>query len=102
MTITGKLAKQKIALHIYESNADYSAGKRLVISEDWRDNPACMRNRLWLGSTEVEIDFPEKDTHRAHIDSLEARIKQERADSQVRVNMLLDRISKLQAIGHDG
>lgn len=96
------MTKKPVTLHFYESTGEFNAGERLVISQDWRDNPNCMRDRVWIGSIVVDIDFPEVDTRKAQIDALEAQIKQERADSQARVNLLLERISKLQAIGHDG
>jgi hypothetical protein len=50
---------------------------------------------------EVEIDIPEFDARAMIIKSLEEGIQKERADSQVRVNLLLDRISKLKAITHE-
>jgi hypothetical protein len=96
------MAKKTITLHMYESTGDFNVGERLVISQDWRENPNCMKDRIWLGSQDVQIDIPEIDTRQAQIDALGAQIQQERADSQIRVNRLLDRISKLQAIGHDG
>lgn len=96
------MAKQTITLHMYESTKHWSIGERMVCDNDYRDHPECMQGRIWLGSQDVEIDFPDVDTRQLQIDALEAEVKQERADSQVRVNLLLDRISKLQAIGHDG
>lgn len=95
------MAKQTITLHMYESTDRYDAGRRYVCDCDFR-HTEFMTGRIWLGSQDVEIDFPEIDTRQLQIDALEAEVKQERADSQVRVNLLLDRISKLQAIGHDG
>lgn len=54
-----------------------------------------------LQEVECEFDVPEFDLRQMEVDALESQVKQERADSQVRVNLLLERISKLQAIGHE-
>jgi hypothetical protein len=96
------MAKQTITLHMYTRTAEfYPAGNVTVFDADFRSNPSCMKGLVWLGSQDVELDVPEVDIRQAQIDALEAQIQQERADSQVRVNLLLERISKLQAIGHD-
>ena len=52
-------------------------------------------------AAEIEIEVPEDDLDLAEIDALEAEIAQERGASQHRVNLLLDRISQLKAIGHE-
>lgn len=96
------MAKQTITLHMYECTNDWRAGQRIVDQYDYRQSQDLMKDKIYLGSTEVEIDFPDVDTRQLQIDALEAQVQKERADSQVRVNLLLDRISKLQAIGHDG
>ena len=96
------MAKQTVTLHMYTRTAEfYPAGNLTVFDADFRDTPACMKGMLWLGSQEVELNVPEVDTRQAQVEALEAEVEQERADSQVRVNLLLERISKLQAIGHD-
>lgn len=94
------MAKQTITLHMYESTGWHDAGRRYVCDCDFRPTEF-MKDRIWLGQQDVEIDFPDTDTRQLQIDALEAEVKQERADSQVRVNLLLERISKLQAIGHE-
>ena len=96
------MAKQTITLHMYTRTAEfYPAGNLTVFDADFRSTPSLMKGMVWLGSQEVELDVPEVDIRQAMIEELEAQVKQERTDSQVRVNLLLDRISKLQAIGHD-
>ena len=96
------MAKQTITLHMYTRTAEfYPAGNLTVFDADFRNTPACMKGMLWLGSQEVELDVPETDIRQSMVEALEAEVKQERADSQVRVNLLLERISKLQAIGHE-
>ena len=94
------MAKQTITLHMYESIEPWNQGARGVLTFDFRGIPAG-EGRVWLGQQDVEIDFPDVDTRQLQVEALEAEVKQERAGSQVRVNLLLERISKLQAIGHD-
>lgn len=54
-----------------------------------------------LGEVDVEIEVPDVDVTGLQIEALERELKQERADSQLRQNILLDRISKLKAITHE-
>ena len=93
--------KKLVTLHMYESTNDWAKGTLSVDEYDMRNSKELMRERVWIGQTEVEIDFPEIDTRQAQIYSLEAQVQEERAQSQSRVNLLLERISKLQAIGHE-
>jgi hypothetical protein len=94
------MAKQTVTLHMYESTASYNSGNRYLAECDFR-NTEFMKDRIWLGQQDVEIDWPDADTAQLQIEALESQVKQERADSQVRVNLLLERMSKLQAIGHE-
>lgn len=57
--------------------------------------------RRLIREVEVEVDVPEFDIVDLEVVSLEKAVQKEKADSQVRVNILLDRLSKLKAIGHD-
>jgi len=94
--------KKLVTLHMYARVGEFDKeGATQIFDTDFRAVASCMKGRLWLGSQDVELDFPEIDTRQAQIDSLEAQVKEERAQSQSRVNLLLERISKLQAIGHD-
>lgn len=95
------MAKQTVTLHMYESTASWSVGTRELFANDFRGNATCMKDRIWIGQQDVEIDWPEVDTRQLQIDALEEQIIKERGESQARVNLLLERISKLQAIGHE-
>ncbi len=55
-----------------------------------------------LGVREVEVEFEQFDTDpmEAMIDALEQQIASERAESQVRVNLLMERISQLRSLEH--
>lgn len=96
------MAKQTITLHIYTRTGEFNTpGNITVFDCDFRKTPSCMKDMLWLGQQEVEVELPEVDLTQAQIDNLEHQVQLERAQSQSRVNLLLDRISKLQAIGHE-
>ena len=91
-----------ITLHMYAKTGQWDKpGDTQIFDCDMRNSPVCMKDLVWLGQVDVELDFPEIDITSAQIESLEAEIQKERADSQVRVNLLLERISKLKAIGHE-
>lgn len=53
-----------------------------------------------LGPVELSVDVPQVDPVAKMISSLERQIEAERADSQQRINILLDRLSKLQCLEH--
>ena len=95
------MTKQAVTIHVYAMTGDYRPGDIEVFTNDFRANADCMTHRAWLCSQEIELIIPEFDLRQMEIDALEKCVQSERADSQVRVNLLLDRISKLQAIGHD-
>ena len=95
--------KKTVTIHIYTRTCGfYPEGNVTVFDCDFRDIPSCMKDLLWLGHQDVEIEVPDIDLAKAQIDNLEQQINEERVQSQVRVNLLLERISKLQAIGHEG
>lgn len=54
-----------------------------------------------IKEVECEFDVPAFDLRTMEIDALEKSVEVERADSQVRVNLLLERISKLKALTHE-
>jgi hypothetical protein len=94
--------KKTVTLHLYALTSEWdSPGETYCAQVDYRQVDSCMVNKVWLGQVDVEIDFPEIDTRQAQIDQLAKEIENERAESTSRVNILLERISKLQAIGVD-
>ncbi|MOA13368.1 hypothetical protein D3C78_1334170 [compost metagenome] len=97
------MALQKFTLWMHRNTEghSYAAGQVWLAQV----NIAGQRNYedcISLGSVEIEIDVPEIDTRHAAVEALQAQIQQERADSQMRVNLLQERIGKLLAIGHYG
>jgi len=95
------MAKELVTLHIYASTSEWTPGEITVNNIDYRGIPVCMKELTYLGSQSVMLSWADIDIEQARIDSLEAQVQAERAASQVRVNALLDRISKLKAIGHE-
>lgn len=64
------------------------------------DSMTAMIGVRLLKEVECEFDVPEFDLRAMEIDALEKSVIAEKADSQVRVNLLLDRISKLKCLTH--
>lgn len=94
------MATKKHTVHLYLlTNTNPPA--EVFEAFDWRQIDGCMNNRVYLGSREIEIDWPDFDAGNQVIQALQADIERERAESQSRINLLLERISKLQAIGHE-
>lgn len=90
-----------VTLHMYTYTEEFRAGINTVDQYDFRNLPECMNGRVWVGQCEVEIDFPDVDITSLQIEQLEKDLQKDRADSQVRQNILIERISKLKAIGHE-
>lgn len=89
---------QKVTMHVFALTRAWSSEPEIwICSQDMR---GCEGYKL-LCSQEVEFDIPEFDARGVMIEALEAAIQEERAESQSKVNILLDRISKLKAIGHE-
>lgn len=96
------MAKKTVTLHMYAKTGQWDAeGATDIYSVDFRGIPACMKDRVWLGQQDVDMDIPDVDVNQAKIDALQAEIQRERADSEVRVNLLLERIGKLQCLAHE-
>ena len=92
------MAKQLMTLYIHSVYRSWDSEPKIDISNT---NLGDCDNYTLLGTREVEIDIPEFDALGMMVETIEAGIKKERAESQSRVNILLDRLSKLKAIGHD-
>lgn len=54
-----------------------------------------------LATKEVEFDVGDFDGREKEIEIVEKALEAFRAESQSRINILIDRLSKLKAIGHD-
>ena len=99
------MAKQTFKMYMVVGTGSCNHGRVFLQSHDPSINPSSsdyLIGARFLKEVECEFDVPEFDLRQMEIECLEGAVKQERADSQVRANLLLDRISKLKAIGHDG
>lgn len=92
------MAKQKVTLYVHTILRTWATEPELFIAGQ---DMSSVEDYTLICTREAEIDIPEYDARGLMIESLEASIKKERAESQSRVNILLDRISKLKAIGHE-
>lgn len=92
------MAKQTFTLYVHAITRKWGPTPEISISDV---NMSCCGDYTLICEREVEIDVPEFDARNLMIESLEANVQKERAESQSRVNILLDRISKLKAITHE-
>lgn len=96
------MAKQIFEMFMVVGTGRYNHGKVSLSSYPPSDEPNDSFGARLLKKVDIEQDVPEFDLALLEIEALERCVVQERADSLVRVNVLLERISKLKAIGHDG
>ncbi|WP_288080643.1 hypothetical protein [Pseudomonas sp.] len=87
--------KQTIYLHW---RTDEHGGKYQIIDMDM----SILDNFTLIASQEVEFDIGDFDPRAAELENLEATVETERANHQARINLLMERIGKLKAIGHEG
>jgi hypothetical protein len=91
---------QKEKLFMFEYT-DHRAPERYVSPYAEHEMDHMKTQVILLGEVEIDIDYPEVDTRQFQIDALEDEVQKIRAESQSKINLLLDRISKIKAIGHD-
>lgn len=93
------MAKQKFTAYVCAYLDGYRFGQVCLLCFD--PTGAEFTKAALLAVHEIELDVPEFDIREQAIIVLEKEIQKERADSEVRVNLLLDRISNLRAIGQE-
>lgn len=93
------MAIQKFKIYVSASLREWELGAIKIT--DYDPTPHHEFKMKLISSHEIELDVPELDIRDAAIAGLEGEIQKERAESQSRVNIMLDRISKLKAIGHE-
>ena len=91
--------KKTIQVYVHQYIAGFIKGDLFVASCDISDG-AAVPMRI-IAQVEIEIDVPDDNLDLAEIEALEAAIAKEKGESQHKVNLLLERISKLKAIGHE-
>lgn len=93
------MALQKFTVYVVASLRTWELGKLSIV--DYDPTPYPDFQCALIGTHEIELDVPAFDVREQAIVVLEKEIEKERADSQVRINLLLERISNLRAIGHE-
>ena len=90
--------KGKIAFYKYtESYMQGSICTRIVSDdEDYKSNTGSSLSLVYAGECEVDVEFV--DTRAAEVDAIDAQIAKERADHQMRLNILLGRKQELLAL----
>lgn len=94
------MAIQKSKLFMFEYT-NHRAPERYVSPYSEHEMDHMKTQVILLGEVEIDIDYPEVDTRQFQIDALEAEVQKIRAESQSQINLLVERISKLKAVGHD-
>lgn len=95
------MAIQTFKMFMVVGTGTYNHGEVSIARYSPSDEPNSMFGYRLIKEVECEFDVPEFDLRQMEIDALEKCVQAERADSQVRVNILLDRISKLKCLTHD-
>lgn len=97
------MAMQKFKMYLTVGIGTYTRGA--VSLSDCRPGEESAKDekfgRVVVKEFDLDVDVPSFDARQAELEALEAGVQKEKADSQHRVNILLDRISKLKAIGHE-
>lgn len=95
------MAMQKFKMYVSVGVGEYNRGSVFVQSGVPTREDDLDFGRKVLSVHDCEFDVPEFDPVTLEVESLEKAIQRERADSQVRINIMLDRISKLTCITHE-
>lgn len=96
------MTKKTVTIHAYTRTDEHSQpGNICVFDSDFRGNVQCMKGMAWICQQDVEIEIPEINHVQAQIESLEDQVVAERVSSVERINLLVERIGKLKAIGHE-
>ena len=67
------MTKKTVTLHMYIGTESYNRGAHDISMHDFRQTANCMTDKIWLGATEVEIDFPEVDMAAKQVEALQKK-----------------------------
>lgn len=95
------MAIQTFKMFMVVGTGTFNHGEVSVTKYAPGEKPDDMFGTRLIKEVECEFDVPEFDLRQMEIDALENCVQAERADYQVRVNILLDRISKLKCLTHE-
>jgi len=93
------MAKQMVTLYVIKHASGFMEGEIEISSYELHN--MSHYDAVLIGTQEVEVEYVDVDIRAAQISKLEEAVQKERAESQSRVNLLLERISKLQCISFD-
>ena len=94
------MAVQKFTLYMHVTTHGFGKGGIQIYQFDSSEF-AHMKDQKMIKVFTVDVDVPELNLETLEIEGLEEELRKDRAESQSRQNILIDRISKLKAIGHD-
>ena len=90
--------KQKIKAYLAVGISSWNADQLSIQSYDPDMTDLAHRSVMKLRELELEVDVPVYDINAMKVEAIEAVMIKEKADFQVRQNLLLDQISKLKCI----
>ena len=94
------MAVQQFTLYMHVTTHGYSKGEVSILPFD-ASTFSHTKDKKLLKTFTIDQDVPEFDLETLEIEGLEEELRKDRAESQSRQNILIDRISKLKAIGHE-
>lgn len=94
--------KQKFKLYLGVGVSNWNEGQYNLTGYNPEKGSIEHRSEALVREVEVEIDVPEKvDLNALKLKALEDQLAQDKVDTHVRQNILLDQISKLKCVSHD-
>ena len=94
------MAVQQFTLYMHVTTHGYSKGDIQILPFD-ASTFSHTKDKKLLKTFTIEQDVPSFNLETLEIEGLEEELRKDRAESQSRQNILIDRISKLKAIGYD-
>ncbi|MBP3935008.1 MAG: hypothetical protein J6D44_14240 [Pseudomonas sp.] len=94
------MAVQQFTLYMHITTHGYGKGDIQILPFDASTSSHITDKKL-IKKFSVGVDVPEFNLETLEIEGLEEELRKDRAESQSRQNILIDRISKLKAIGHE-
>lgn len=90
--------KEKIKAYLVVGISSWNTGRLEIQPYDPDLTDLANRHVMKLRELDLEVDVPVYDINTMMVESLEAVMVKEKADFQVRQNLLLDQISRLKCI----
>lgn len=94
------MAVQQFTLYMHVTTHGYGKGDIQILPFD-ASTFSHTKDKKLLKTFTIEQDVPSFNLETLEIEGLEEELRKDRAESQSRQNILIDRISKIKAIGHE-